>query len=86
MAPKYGSAPPQLAHLEDDFLALNPDEANTIQQVVGTFLYYAHAVNPTMLVALNTIAAQQLKSTQEIARRVMQLLNYAATHLEAITR
>ena len=38
-----------------------------------------------MLVALNTIAAQQAKSTQEIAKKVVQLLNYAATHPEAIT-
>ena len=86
MAPKYGSAPPQLAHLEDDFLALNPDEANTIQKFVRTFLYYTRAVYPTMLVALNTIAAQQSKSTQETVKKVVQLMNYTATHPETITR
>ena len=36
--PKYRIAAPQLAHLEDDYPALNSDEANTIQKVVRTFL------------------------------------------------
>ena len=39
-----------------------------------------------MLAVLNTIAAQQLKITQEKAKKVVQLLNYAATHPKAITR
>ena len=58
-APKYISTATQLARLEDDSPALNPDEANTFQKVVGTFLYYTHAVYPKMLVDLNTIASQQ---------------------------
>ena len=49
-------------------------------------MYYARAVDPTMLVSLNTIAAQKPKTTQETAKKVVQLLNYAATHPEAITR
>ena len=85
-APKYGPTAPQLAHPEDDYQALNPEEANTVQQVFGTFLYYASVVGPTMLVVLNTIAAQQPKSTQETENKMVQLLNYAATHPEAITR
>ena len=39
-----------------------------------------------MLVALNTIADQQSKITQETDKKVVQLLNYATTHPEAITR
>ena len=39
-----------------------------------------------MLVALNTIAAQQSKIAQEISKKEVQLINYAATHPEAITR
>ena len=38
-----------------------------------------------MLVALNTITAQQSKTTQEKAKKVVQLLNYAATHPDAIS-
>ena len=55
-APKYGSTAPQMPPA-DDSLALNPDKANTVQKVVRGFLYYPRAVEPTMLVALNTIVS-----------------------------
>ena len=41
-----------------------PLKPKTVQQVVGTFLYYARAVDPTMLVELNSIAAYQEYSTE----------------------
>ena len=73
-------------HPEDDSLSLNPEESNTVQQVAGTFLYYSRAVDPTILLAPNTIAVQQSKRTQEKTNKVVQLLNYASTHPESITR
>ena len=85
-APNYGSTAPHMAHPEDDSPELNSEEANTVQQVFGTLLYYARTVDPTMLVALNKIESQQSKITQEITNKVVQLLNYAANHPEAITR
>ena len=85
-APNYGCTAPKLAHPKDESPAQNPEEANTVQQVVGKFLYYVRAVDPTILVALNTIASQQLKSTLETAKNMVQLLNYAATCPEDITR
>ena len=75
-----------MAYRIDDSPALNPDEASNAHKVVGTFLYYAHAVEPKILVTLNTISAEQSQSTQETAKTVVQLLNYAAIHTEAITR
>ena len=57
-----------------------------MQQVVGTFLYYVSVVDPTMMVALKSITAEQANITQIMAKAVNQLLNYAATHSEAITR
>ena len=39
-----------------------------------------------MIVALNIIATQKAKNTQETANKVVKLMNYAATHPEAITR
>ena len=80
ISPNYVSTAPQLAHPTDDSPALNPDEARNFQQVVGTFLYYAHSVDPTMLVILNSIASEQSKGTHAIAKKVVQLLNYTATH------
>ena len=61
MAPNYVSTSPQIVHPTDNYPALNPDEANNFHKLVGTFLYYECAVSPTMLVAMNTIAAEQLK-------------------------
>ena len=68
-APHYGSTAPQMLHPIYDSPALNIDEANNVQQVVGTLFYYAHAVDPTVLVSLNIIAAEQSKSTQETAKK-----------------
>ena len=84
--PNYSSIAPQWSHQDPESPNLFPLEANTVQQVVGTFLYYAHAVDPTILVALNRIAAQQANSTEETAKVVTQLLNYAAMHSEAFTK
>ena len=62
--PNYGSTAPQLAHQSPESPNLVPPEANTVQQVVVTFLYYARAVNNTVLVALNSIVTEQANSTE----------------------
>ena len=54
--PNYVSTAPQLAHPIDDSPALNTYEDRNVQQVEGTFLYYACTVDPTMLVTLKPIA------------------------------
>ena len=55
-----------------------------LQEVTGNFLYYAGAVNPTMLTALGTIAAQKENPTEHTMQKVKQLLDYVATHPNAI--
>ena len=84
--PNYGSTEPKLAHQAPESPKLAPPEASKVQQLVGTFLYYACAVDPTMLVELNSIDAKQANSIEATAKAANQLLNYAATHSEAITR
>ena len=54
------------------------------QEVTGTFLYYARAVDPTMLKALGYIAAQQYNPKEHMMQKVKQLLDYMATHPDAI--
>ena len=54
--------------------------------MVGTFLYCVRAVDTTILVALNSIVAEQADSTEATTKAVTQLLNYVAMHSEAITR
>ncbi len=83
--PVYGSKV-QYAADEDDSDLLAPKAITWIQQIVGTFLYYAMAVDPTMLVALGSISEAQTKGTENTAQAVVRLLNYAATHPDASVR
>ena len=50
---------------------------------VGVLLFYARAVDSSMLVALGAISAAQSKATQDTGKAVNQLLDYAATHPNA---
>jgi len=64
------------------------DEAGKkrVQQIVGSFLYYAQAVDPTILMALSTISSQQSAPTENTMKRVNQILDYMWTHPDAIIR
>jgi hypothetical protein len=57
-----------------------------MQQIVGSFLYYARAVDPTILMALSAIAAQQSAPTEETLACVNQFLDYMWTHPDAKIR
>jgi hypothetical protein len=46
---------------------------------------YSQAVDPTMRVALSTSASEQAKPTEKMRADVNQVLDYAATHPEAVT-
>jgi hypothetical protein len=58
----------------------------TIQQIVGSFLYYVPAVDPTILMALLEIALQQAAPTENAMKHVNQFLDYMWTHPDAIIR
>jgi hypothetical protein len=62
---------------------LSPKEIKLIQDIVGTLLYYAQAVDPTLLATLSVIAARQSNGTRAVADACHQLLNYIATHPNA---
>lgn len=83
--PQYGKAV-QYVDEPDTSRLLNKDEVTRVQQVVGTFLFYGRAVDPTTLVALSTIASQQASATENTMTAVNKLLNYMATNPDAITR
>ena len=63
------------------------DEKNKkrLQKIVGKFLYYAKAIDTTMLMDLKSFAAVHTKPTIETAKQITPFLNYSATHPEAIT-
>ena len=51
-----------------------------IQSIAGSFLYYARALDSTMLPAINEIATTQAKPTEYTESECQQLMDYAATH------
>ena len=51
-----------------------------VQTVVGTFLYYARAIDNTMIIGLNYIGTQQAQPTTNVMNKVQQLLDYAHTY------
>jgi hypothetical protein len=70
-------------HQPRRLLPLNASGTKQVQEVVGTLLYCAWAVDGTMLPALGTIATQQSAATRKTMSAVVRLLNYAATHPDA---
>jgi hypothetical protein len=85
-APKYGSKQPQLTAPLDNTEPLDAAGILHLQQVVGTFLFYARAVDPTMLTALSDLSAQQSQATEHTAQATIRFLNYAAINPLAIIR
>lgn len=83
--PSYGKTT-QLAPLPDTSDQLDEKQQLLIQQITGSLLYYARAVDPTMLVAIEDIAAAQNKGTLNTMKAVTNMLNYAATHPNATTQ
>ncbi len=80
---KYGKDNQATSPL-DKRLCLNKAQKKHIQQIVGSFLYYAQAGDPTILMALLEIAFQQVAPTENTMECVNQFLDYVWTHPEAI--
>jgi hypothetical protein len=82
--PLYG-AKTQYA-TKDETPPLTAQQCLTIQKVTGSVLYYARAVDPTVLMPLNDIAMEQTKATEKTQAATNQLLDYLATHPDATIR
>jgi hypothetical protein len=83
-APVYG-AKIQYA-TKDETPPLTAKQCLTIQKVTGSVLYYARAVDPTVLMPLNDIAMEQTKANENTQAATNQLLDYVATHSDATIR
>jgi hypothetical protein len=82
---KYGKDNQAPSPLDDSPL-LDAAGKKRVQQIVGSFLYYARAVDPTILMALSEISSQQSAPTENTMKRVNQFLDYMWTHPDAIIR
>jgi hypothetical protein len=83
--PHYG-AKTQCAPLADTSPPLDAADTKRVKEVLGTLLFYARAVDSTMLAAVGSIASQQAKGTKATMEAIIQLLNYCATHPVATIR
>jgi hypothetical protein len=66
--------------------ALSDKDINKLQQLTGTLLYYARAVDPTLIMPINVLASEQSQATEVTADKVVKLLNYCNTHPETKIR
>ena len=78
--------PIQLTKPIDTTKPLSKQAITNIQHIIGTLLYYSQAVDPTISVALSSLAAEQAKGTENTAKVIVKLLNYCATHPDAALR
>ena len=60
--------------------ALSRQQKTFMQEVIGVFLYYAQAVDCTMLTALGSLATQQASPTETTLARINQFLDYTLSH------
>jgi hypothetical protein len=63
-----------------------PNNALKYKKITGSVLYYSHAVDPAVLMALNDIETEQTEATEKTKTAAGQLLDYLATHPDAKIR
>jgi hypothetical protein len=63
---------------------LNKEDKKLIQEIVGTFLFYARAVDATMLTALSLLASKQANPTVQTMEKCKQFLDYAVSQEDAV--
>jgi hypothetical protein len=62
---------------------LSQDDIKQIQRIVGSILYYAWAMDITVLMALSSIAIKQTKGMTNTMEKAKKLLDYLATNSNA---
>jgi hypothetical protein len=75
----YG-AKTQLTPESDTSELLDDSRKHRILKIVGSLLYYAHAVDNKLLVAFSAITARQAKANVATEQAVHLLLDYVATY------
>jgi hypothetical protein len=65
---------------EDHTPLLSKAQILKLQQVIGVFLFYARAIDSSILVTLSDLASQQTQGTQQTEQNMLHMLDYLATH------
>jgi hypothetical protein len=84
VTPVYG-AKTQYA-TKDETPPITAQKCLTIHKITSSVLYYARAVEPTVLMPLNDIATEQTKATEKTQAATNRMLDYLATHQDATIR
>ena len=81
-SPAYGA---KIQYVDDaNHSPLLPrNSIHLMQQIVGTLIYYAISVDPTMFIALGTLSSQQYKVTKKAYNETLWLLNYVDSNSDA---
>jgi hypothetical protein len=77
--PEYKTAKVQTATVDMSPLATHA-QAHELQVVVGTLLYYARAVDPSILTMVHTLGSVQARPTINDMRKMERLLQYVSVH------
>ena len=70
----------QLTDPIDMSTRLPTHEIKRLQQIIRTFLFYGHAIDPTLLTALSELSSAQATATEATKRACQQFLDYCASH------
>jgi hypothetical protein len=79
----YG-AKTQYTEDTQDIPALSRKYVTRLQQLGSKLIYYARAVEPTLIMPVNVLASEQTRSTADTADKIIKLLNYCTTHPKPI--
>ena len=82
-APKKFGANAQTPLEVDSSPRLDEKGIKRVQKIVGSILYYARAVDMTVLMTLSAIAVKQTKAMTKTMGKCIQLLDYLASNSEA---
>lgn len=83
--PTYG-AKTQYAPSPDESPSVDAADKTRILEVLGTLLFYARAVDSTLLTAIGELATEQSQATKTTMHKLSQLLNYCASYPDATVR
>jgi hypothetical protein len=72
----------QYVEEKQEIPALSSKYVNLLQKLGGTLLYYARAIDPTLIMPVNVLASEQTRETAATADKIIKLLNYCNTHPE----
>jgi hypothetical protein len=82
-APRIYGNKQQFCDSANTYPALGKQQKTFVQEEIGVFLYYAHAVDCTMLTTLESLATQQASPTATTLAQIHQFLDYALSHPNA---